>query len=127
MMTLDGKQLSLVLDTVGGQLVGQIAKFLKHRSVIVGYSSESGQTPSIAPLDLFYRRLSYHGFWVIDWFRTTPKEEIDTVIRQLNELVDAGKLHATVGGTYPLENYVEAFESAMQSGRSGKFFFNFNQ
>jgi NADPH:quinone reductase-like Zn-dependent oxidoreductase len=122
---LDGKQLSLVLDTVGGSLVGRIAKFLKSRSAVVGYSSESGQTPALAPLDLFYRRLSYHGFWVIDWFRTTPKIEIDVVIGRLAELVVAGKLSATVGGTFALENYKEAFNSALESGRSGKFFFTF--
>ncbi|MCX2574056.1 zinc-dependent alcohol dehydrogenase family protein [Pedobacter sandarakinus] len=124
---LDGKQLSLVLDTVGGQLVGQIAKFLKSRSAIVGYSSESGQTPAIAPFDLFYRRLSYHGFWVIDWFKTTPKTEIDTVIYQLNEMLDTGKLSATVGGTYSIDQYKEAFASAMKGGRPGKIFFTFNQ
>jgi NADPH:quinone reductase-like Zn-dependent oxidoreductase len=122
---LDGKQLSLVLDTIGGTLVGRIAKFLKSRSAVVGYSSESGQTPALAPLDLFYRRLSYHGFWVIDWFRTTPKKEIETVIGQLAEMVETGQLSATVGGTFPLENYKEALTSALESGRPGKFFFTF--
>lgn len=122
---LDGKQLSLVLDTVGGTLIGRIAKFLKSHSAVVGYSSESGQTPALAPLDLFYRRLSYHGFWVIDWFRTTPKKEIDAVIGQLSEMIGTGQLSATVGGTFSLENYKEALTSALESGRPGKFFFTF--
>ncbi|QEM06486.1 zinc-dependent alcohol dehydrogenase family protein [Mucilaginibacter rubeus] len=124
---LDGKQLDHVLDTVGGTTIGTIAGFLKSRGSIVGYSSESGQTPVIRPLDLFYRRLHYHGFWVIDWFRITPKEQIDRLIQHLTGLVDEGRLSATVGGTFPIEKYKEAFQAAKQPGRPGKYFLTFNQ
>lgn len=123
---LNGEQLSLVLDTVGGSTIGDLAKFSKSGTPIVGYSSENRQTPVIAPADLFYRRLSYHGFWVIDWLRNTPEAEIDLSIRRLDKLVVEGKLHATVGGTYRLDQYKEAFASAQQRGRKGKFFFTFN-
>jgi NADPH:quinone reductase-like Zn-dependent oxidoreductase len=122
---LDGKQLDLVLDTLSGTTVGTLARFLKDQGSVVGYASESGQIPTIASADLFYRRLHYHGFWVIDWLRNTPKKEIDSVIGQLSELISEGKLSATVGGTYEIEQYKEAFQSAQQSGRSGKFFFTF--
>ncbi|MGN8070994.1 zinc-dependent alcohol dehydrogenase family protein [Mucilaginibacter sp. 22184] len=123
---LDGKQLDHVLDTVGGTTIGTIAGFLKSRGSIVGYSSESGQTPVIHPLDLFYRRLHYHGFWVIDWFRITPKEQIDRLIQHLTGLVGEGRLSATVGGTFSIEKYQEAFQAAKQPGRPGKYFFTFN-
>jgi len=124
---LNGRQLSLVLDTVGGTTVGVLAKFLKNHATIVGYSSESGQSPVIAPLDLFYRRLNYSGFWVIDWFRTTPKSEIDRVISHLSDLIAEGKLMAKIGGTYNLDAYKDAFQAAQQLGRRGKFFFTFNK
>ncbi len=123
---LDGKQLDHVLDTVGGTTIGTIAGFLKSRGSIVGYSSESGQTPVIRPLDLFYRRLHYHGFWVIDWFRITPKKQIEKLIQHLSGLVGEGRLSATVGGTFSIENYKEAFQAAKQAGRPGKYFFTFN-
>jgi NADPH:quinone reductase-like Zn-dependent oxidoreductase len=123
---LKGEQLSLVLDTVGGSTIGDLAKFSRSGSPVVGYSSENRQTPVIAPADLFYRRLSYHGFWVIDWLRKTPKAEIDLTIGRLDTLVGEGKLCATVGGTYALEQYKQAFASAQQRGRTGKFFFTFN-
>ena len=124
---LNGRQLDHVLDTVGGTTIGTIAKYLKSRGSIVGYSSESGQTPVIRPLDLFYRRLSYHGFWVIDWFRITPKEQIDTLISYLSQLVTEGRLSATVAGTFPIERYKDAFQAAKQPGRPGKYFLTFNQ
>lgn len=123
---LNGKQLNLVMDTLSGTTVGTLAKFLKDHGDVVGYASENGQIPTISPADLFYRRLNYHGFWVIDWLRNTPKKEIDTVIGRLSEFVGEGKLFATVGGTYAIEQYKEAFQSAQKSGRSGKFFFTFN-
>ncbi|UOE47391.1 zinc-dependent alcohol dehydrogenase family protein [Mucilaginibacter sp. SMC90] len=123
---LDGKQLDHILDTVGGTTIGTIAGFLKSRGSIVGYSSESGQTPVIHPLDLFYRRLHYHGFWVIDWFRITPKEQIDNLIQHLSGLVGEGRLSATVGGTFSIEKYQEAFQAAKQPGRPGKYFFTFD-
>jgi NADPH:quinone reductase-like Zn-dependent oxidoreductase len=126
-MALDGKHLDHVLDSVGGTTIGTIAGFLKSRGSIVGYSSESGQTPVIHPLDLFYRRLNYHGFWVIDWFRITPKEQIDNLIQHLSGLVGQGRLSATVGGTFDIESYKEAFQAAKQPGRPGKYFLTFNQ
>jgi len=59
---LKGEQFSLVLDTVGGTTIGDLAKFARNNAPVVGYSSENRQAPVISPADLFYRRLSYHGF-----------------------------------------------------------------
>jgi NADPH:quinone reductase-like Zn-dependent oxidoreductase len=122
---LKGEQLSLVLDTVGGTTIGDLAKFASNKAPVVGYSSENRQAPVISPADLFYRRLSYHGFWVIDWLRQTPKSDIDLAISRLDALVAEGKLKATIGGTYKLDQYRDAFASAQQRGRTGKFFFTF--
>lgn len=123
---LGSERMSLVLDTVGGITIGDLAKFSLSGSPVVGYSSENRQTPVIAPADLFYRRLSYHGFWVIDWLRKTPKAEVDLIIKRLNTLITERKLHATIGGSYSLEQFKDAFASAQQRGRTGKFFFTFN-
>jgi NADPH:quinone reductase-like Zn-dependent oxidoreductase len=46
---LDGKKLSLVLDTVGGTSVGELAKSLKTGGSIVVYAMQSGQFPAICP------------------------------------------------------------------------------
>src|SRR3989442_14039444 len=43
---LDGKKLSLVLDTVGGTPVGELAKWLKPGGSIVVYAMQSGQFPA---------------------------------------------------------------------------------
>src|ERR1700741_1332371 len=49
---LDGKTLSLVLDTVGGTPVGELAKALKTGGSVVVYALQSGQFPAVSPKDL---------------------------------------------------------------------------
>src|SRR5260221_118479 len=44
---LGGKKLSLVLDTVGGTPVGELAKSLKTGGSVVGYSIQSRQLPAV--------------------------------------------------------------------------------
>src|SRR5438477_1571527 len=66
---LDGKTLSLVLDTVGGAPVGELAKALKTGGSVVVYALQSGHFPAVSPKDLIYRGLSLHGFWLINWIR----------------------------------------------------------
>src|SRR6201987_3837483 len=66
---LDGKKLSLVLDTVGGTPVGEVARSLKAGASVVVYVLQSGQLPIISPKDLIYRGLRLHGFWRIKCIR----------------------------------------------------------
>src|ERR1700756_5712045 len=120
---LDGKKLSLVLDIVGGTPVGELAKSLKAGGSIVVFAMQSGQFPAISPMDLIYRDLSLHGFWLINWIRNAPRTEIQEVYRKLGDLVAAGSLSAAVEHVYPLEDFKVAFEHSLKSNRSGKILF----
>jgi NADPH:quinone reductase-like Zn-dependent oxidoreductase len=80
---LDRKKLSLVLDTVGGTPVGELAKSLKTGGSIVVYAMQSGQFPAISPKDFIYRGLSLHGFWLINWIRNEPRTEIQEIYERL--------------------------------------------
>jgi len=122
---LDGKKLSLVLDTVGGTPVGELAKSLKAGGSIVVYGIQSGQFPAISPRDFVYRGLSLHGFWLINWLRNAPRTEIQEMYQKLGDLVADGSLSAAVEQVYPLEQFKEAFEHSLTSNRSGKILFTF--
>jgi len=122
---LDGKKLSLVLDTVGGTPVGEVAKSLKTGASIVVYALQSGQLPIISPRDFIYRGLSLHGFWLINWIRNAPRAEIQEIYQKLGELVADGSLSAVVEHVYPLEQFKEAFQQSLKSNRSGKILFKF--
>jgi NADPH:quinone reductase-like Zn-dependent oxidoreductase len=123
---LDGKKLSLVLDTVGGTPVGELAKSLKSGGSIVVYAMQSGQFPTISPKDLIYRGLSLHGFWLINWIRNAPRTEIQEIYQKLGDLVADGSLSAAVEQVYPLEQFKEAFEQSLKPNRSGKILFKFS-
>ncbi len=123
---LNGNKISLAFDTLGGMYTGNLASFLKDGGTVIGYAGTTGQAPQISPLDIFFRRLSYSGFWVIDWFRKTPKEEIQSVLKKLIDLVFKGELSATVGGTFLLDDFQTALKKGQEEGRSGKYFFTPN-
>src|ERR1700745_3297228 len=122
---LGGKKLSLVLDTVGGTPVGELAKSLKPSGAIVVYALLGGQFPAMPPKEFIYRGLSLHGFWLINWIRNAPRTEIDEVYQKLGDLVANGSLSAAVEHTYPLEQFKQAIKQSLQSNRSGKILFQF--
>jgi NADPH:quinone reductase-like Zn-dependent oxidoreductase len=99
---LDGKTLSLVLDTVGGTPVGDLAKALKPDGSVVVYALQSGHFPAVSPKDLIYRGLSLRGFWLINWIRNAPRAEIRETYQKLGDLVADGSLSAEVEHAYPL-------------------------
>ena len=123
---LGGKKLSLVLDTVGGTPVGDLAKSLKTGGSVVVYGMQSGQVPAVSPKEFIYRGLSLHGFWLINWIRNAPRTEIQEVYQKLGGLVADGSLSATVDHVYPLDLFKEAFEQSLKPNRSGKILFKFD-
>jgi NADPH:quinone reductase-like Zn-dependent oxidoreductase len=123
---LDGKKLSLVLDTVGGTPVGELAKSLKAGGSVVVYAMQGGQFPAISPKDLIYRGLSLHGFWLMNWIRNAPRTEIQEIYQKLGDLVADGSLSAAVEHVYPLEQFKEAFRQSLKSNRGGKVLFKFS-
>jgi len=122
---LDGKRLSLVLDPVGGTLVGELAKSLKNGGSIVCYGMQSRQFPSFSPRDFLFRGLSLHGFWLGNWIRNAPRTEIQEIYQKLGDLVADGALYAAVEQVYPLDQFKKAFEQSVKSNRGGKILFKF--
>jgi NADPH:quinone reductase-like Zn-dependent oxidoreductase len=122
---LDGKKLSLVLDTVGGTPVGELAKSLKPGGSIVVYAMQGGQFPTMPPKEFIYRGLSLHGFWLINWIRNAPRIEIEEIYQKLGDLVADGSLSAAVEHVYPLDQFREAFKHSLKTNRSGKILFKF--
>src|ERR1700716_1712845 len=123
---LDGKKLSLVLDSLGGTPVGELAKSLKSGGAIGVYALQRGQFPAIPPGDLIYRGLSLHGFWLINWIRNAPRTEIQEIYQKLGDLVADGSLSAAVEHVYPLDLFKEAIKQSLKSNRSGKILFKFD-
>src|SRR5260370_21032779 len=122
---LDGKKLSLVLDTVCGAPVGELAKWLKPGCSVVVYGLQSGQFPAMPPREFVYRSLSLHGFSLTHSIRNAPRTEIEEIYQKLRDLVADASLSDAVEHVYPLDQFKEAFKQSLKSNRSGKILFKF--
>jgi NADPH:quinone reductase-like Zn-dependent oxidoreductase len=123
---LDGQQLRLVIDPVGGAAAAQLVGALSFGGTAVSYGSLTGVPTDMSRSDLLLREVRHTGYWVGNWYRTAPRSEIVDTLSYLGRLVTDGDLKAPVEATYHLEDYREAFEHALASKRGGKVLFTFD-
>ena len=121
--TIGDASLQLILDAVGGEPAGQLASLLRTEGQIISYTARARQPVSIPVVDLIFRGLSVHGFWLNLWLQSTPWETVAQTYHDLAALVADGTLAAPVAATYALADYREAFAHAARSDRTGKVLF----
>src|SRR6476660_43539 len=118
---LGGNELALVLDSVGGSAIAELAHHLRYGGKVVTYGALGGQHTEIeVRRDLIYRDHSQHGFWMNNWLQRAPREEIDATYRTIVTLVSRGELTAQIDETFTLSRYAEALARAEHYERSGK-------
>ena len=91
----------------------------------MSYTARNRQPLSIPVLDLIFRGLSVHGYWLNRWLDSTPREAINRTYRELAALVENGTLGSQVEATYALRDYREAIGHAARNDRHGKVLFTF--
>ncbi len=115
--------LELIIDAIAGETAAKLASLLKAGGPIVSYTARNRQPLSIPVVDLIFRGLSVHGYWLNRWLASTPQETIVRTYRELAALVGNGILAAPVEATYALADYREALGHAAQNDRHGKVLF----
>jgi NADPH:quinone reductase-like Zn-dependent oxidoreductase len=115
--------LELVIDAVAGEPVAQLAPLLKVGGQIISYTARARQPFTIPVVDLIFRGLSVHGYWLNLWLQRTPQETVAQSYRELAGLVADGTLSAPIEATYALTDYREAIAHAARSDRTGKVLF----
>ena len=115
--------LELILDAVAGDPVAQLTPLLKIDGQIVSYTARARQPLSIPVVDLIFRGLSVHGYWLNRWLQTTPRDTIARTYGELATLVIDGTLAAPVEATYALAHFRDAIAHAARSDRNGKVLF----
>jgi NADPH:quinone reductase-like Zn-dependent oxidoreductase len=124
---LAGSKLRLLADGTGDPAVlAKLAPLVEDGGQVVAFSSATGQAPALPLPDLIYRGISLRGFLILDWIRTTPREELERVYGELAELVADGAIGSAVEATYPLSDFQTALAHAARSGRAGKVLFTPN-
>jgi NADPH:quinone reductase-like Zn-dependent oxidoreductase len=123
---LEGRELALVLDSVGGPAVAELAHRLRFGGKVVSFGALGGQPTALSVRhDLVYRDISHHGFWTFNWLRQASRQDINARYREIAGLVASGELTVEIDQTYPLEQYAEALNHAERYQRLGKVLFIF--
>ena len=122
---IGGAPLELIIDAVAGEPVAKLAPLLKTGGSIVSYTARNRQPLNIPIVDLIFRGLSVHGYWLNRWLDSTPQETIVHTYRDLADLVRNGTLATPVEATYALADYREAIDHAARNDRHGKVLFTF--
>jgi NADPH:quinone reductase-like Zn-dependent oxidoreductase len=123
---LGGQELALVLDSIGGPVVTELAHRLRYGGKVVSFGALSGQPTALdVRQDLIYRNVSHHGFWTFNWLTRAPRAEIDAAYQEIVALVTSGELSADIDSTFRLERYADALSRAEHYRRHGKVLFLF--
>jgi NADPH:quinone reductase-like Zn-dependent oxidoreductase len=123
---LGEQELALVLDSIGGPVVTNLAHRLRFAGKVVSFGALSGQQTALdVRQDLIYRNLSHHGFWTFNWLTRAPRAEIDAAYQEIVALVTSGELTADIDATFRLEQYADALSRAEHYRRRGKVLFVF--
>jgi NADPH:quinone reductase-like Zn-dependent oxidoreductase len=120
---LGGASLELIIDGVAGEPVAQLASLLRIDGPIVSYTARARQPLSIPVVDLIFRSLSVHGYWLNLWLQRTPRDTVAQRYQQLGALIADGTLATPVEATYALGDYREALAHAARPDRRGKVLF----
>lgn len=88
---LDGKQIKLGLNCVGGSSVTGLARKLGHDATLLTYGGMS-MKPVILPTSLFiFKNLTAKGFWITGNIKRFPNSRIDT-INEVIKMIENGDL-----------------------------------
>jgi NADPH:quinone reductase len=123
----DGSPVDIVFDPVGQPLFAQALRCVRPEGRILLIGFASGQVPSIPANLLLVKNIDVIGFnfgLYVGWgltdererYRGRMKELVDTV---MNEMA-AGKLQPLNHTVYPLERFVEAFDSIIERRSIGR-------
>lgn len=120
---LGDERISLLLDSIAGDVITELASWLVHGGTLVSYGGMSGAPVVVSPPDVIFRDLTVRGFWQKHWLDTAPRDEIIAAYARLAPLVADGTLRAPVAATYPLEKFQDALVHATQPDGAGKVLF----
>ncbi|GAA6200814.1 zinc-binding dehydrogenase [Aquicoccus sp. SU-CL01552] len=108
------------IDSVGGELAGDLVQLLGIDGELVVFGTATGQPLSMSSGDLIMKHITVKGFW---GSRVSKEMAPETRFRLIGELVGLaaqGQLPLDTGGTYPLAEAAEAMKAALTPGRGGK-------
>lgn len=122
---LGSARFKLVLDGRADGSVNALALGLAPHGSVVTYSTVTNDAPKPTLETIMFRDACLRGFWLENWTRGLPQEEVQATYTHLAELVEQGVLSTPIEAAYPLADYEQALIHAVKPGRTGKVLFTF--
>jgi len=115
----NGKGVDVVYDPVGGELAQQALRALAWhgRYLVIGFAS--GDIPKFPANIALLKEASIMGIWWGTWLVKNPAES-EQNMKELFGMVLKGILKPRVTESWPLESYVQAFNSLSNRTARGK-------
>ena len=113
-----GRPIRVVLDSVGGPLVGDLVALMASGGTLISYGDLSGQPISVPALTFSVRGIGFRGVSVGSW-GGLPEVQRRADLAVAIELARAESAHYAVEGSYNFAQVVEAVEHAERPGKTG--------
>jgi NADPH2:quinone reductase len=108
------------IDSVGGRTGSLALQSLRPGRTLIVYGLLSRELTPINTRDMIFKQTIIRGFWLNDWFKRTPPDEIFATFNQLMELATNQQIIPPVEAEYDLTDFKAAIEHSMRPGRHGK-------
>lgn len=115
-----GAPIRLAIEAVGGEATARLAACVADGAAVCSYGSMSGADPVVRRVELIHRGVTLVGFSLGRALARRSAGEVRSIYAELANDVLAGRLHASVEATYPIEEIQTALKHAQQEARSGK-------
>ncbi len=106
--------IKLGLDIVGGEATNTLAKVVRSYGDIVVFGQMSGQGISVNVVDLVFRGMNIHGFWLYYPHYLARHKEAKA---EAAGLILAGKINVPIAQTYKPADIKEAVEHTVRGGK----------
>ena len=115
-----GDGVRLAIDAVAGQTSLELASCLVDGGVMVNYGMLSGEPCMVMPDWIVFKHLTLTGFWLATQLRDMPREQIESLYKELISDISQGVLDVPIAATYNIDDIKDALEHADRENRSGK-------
>ncbi len=116
----------LGIDCIGGLATDRLASCLGPGATLVIYGAMSGEPATIAPGTIVFKDISIRGFWLTRYLLNEPREGIDALYRELDELSTSGRLVTKIDSVFRADDIKSAVRRASHTGIDGKVVVRFN-
>jgi NADPH:quinone reductase-like Zn-dependent oxidoreductase len=111
---LQGLNVRLALDVIGGSSAGRLLQLLSPKGKLVTYGVVSGKPMELPGSHLIWKQLTVEGF-----FEGHPHivPKIAPVLRELVKMIGPSGIRQPITATYPIDQIKEAVAHAVRGGR----------